>query len=253
MLDKAAAVLDCFRPDGGAFRLADIVTRTQLTKTTAFRLCHHLVRLGLLERDGELYRLGGTLFELGSLVPRRLALREAALPFLQDLFEATHETVHLAVRDGHEVVYVERIHGHQTLALPSRIGGRLPLSCTGVGKALLAFSSPELADEVLAAPLPRLTAHSVSDPARLRTAIEQIQVSALAYEEQEAAIGVSCIASPVFDGPTAVAALSVAVPLGRFHPAHLAPAVRTAALGLSRVLRAAARSAIDRPLVVPAG
>ncbi|MEU5485215.1 IclR family transcriptional regulator [Streptomyces mirabilis] len=238
MLDKAAAVLDCYRPDGGAFRLTEIAARTGLAKTTAFRLCSDLVRLGLLERDGETYRLGGRLFELGSLVPRRLDLREAALPFLQDLFEATHETVHLGVREGHEVVYIERIHGHQTLSLPSRIGGRLPLSCTGVGKALLAFSGSELVDEVLAAPLPRLTPHSVTDAARLRTAIEQIQVSGLAYEEQEAALGVSCIASPVFDGPTAVGALSVAVPRARFHPAQLAPAVRTAALGLSRVLRA---------------
>ncbi|GGV39908.1 IclR family transcriptional regulator [Streptomyces griseoflavus] len=237
MLDKAATVLDCFRPDGGAFRLTEIAARTGLAKTTAFRLCADLVRLGLLERDGETYRLGGKLFELGSLVPRRLDLREAALPFLQDLFEATHETVHLGIREGHDVVYIERIHGHQTLTLPSRIGGRLPLTCTGVGKALLAFSASELADEVLAGPLPRLTPHSVTDPARLRTVVEQIRVSGLAYEEQEAALGVSCIASPVFDGPTAVAALSVAVPRGRFHPAELAPAVRTAALGLSRVLR----------------
>ena len=238
MLDKATAVLDCYRPDGGAFRLTEIAARTGLAKTTAFRLCADLVRLGLLERDGETYRLGGRLFELGSLVPRRLDLREAALPFLQDLFEATHETVHLGVREGHEVVYIERIHGHQALSLPSRIGGRLPLSCTGVGKALLAFSGSELVDEVLAAPLPRLTPHSVTDAARLRTLIEQIQVSGLAYEEQEAALGVSCIASPVFDGPTAVGALSVAVPRARYHPAQLAPAVRTAALGLSRVLRA---------------
>ncbi|MFE6915878.1 IclR family transcriptional regulator [Streptomyces rubiginosohelvolus] len=237
MLDKAASVLECFRPDGGAFRLTEIAARTGLAKTTAFRLCADLVRLGLLERDGESYRLGGKLFELGSLVPRRLDLREAALPFLQDLFEATRETVHLGIREGHDVVYIERIHGHQALTLPSRIGGRLPLTCTGVGKALLAFSGSELADEVLAGPLPRLTSHSVTDPARLRTAVEQIRVSGLAYEEQEAALGVSCIASPVFDGATAVAALSVAVPRDRFHPAQLAAAVRTAALGLSRVLR----------------
>ncbi|MFD4592040.1 IclR family transcriptional regulator [Streptomyces rubiginosohelvolus] len=237
MLDKAASVLECFRPDGGAFRLTEIAARTGLAKTTAFRLCADLVRLGLLERDGESYRLGGKLFELGSLVPRRLDLREAALPFLQDLFEATRETVHLGIREGHDVVYIERIHGHQALTLPSRIGGRLPLTCTGVGKALLAFSGSELADEVLAGPLPRLTPHSVTDPARLRTAVEQIRVSGLAYEEQEAALGVSCIASPVFDGATAVAALSVAVPRDRFHPAQLAAAVRTAALGLSRVLR----------------
>lgn len=237
MLDKSVLILDCFTPDGGAFRLTELSARTGLTKSTVHRLCADLVRLGLLERDAETYLLGGRLFELGSLVPRRRDLRETALPFLQDLFEATHETVHLGVREGHDVVYVERIHGHDALSLPSRIGGRLPLTCTGVGKALLAFSGDELTEEVLAQPLSRLTPHSVTDPARLRTAIEQVQVSGLAYEEQEAALGVSCIASPVFDGPTAVAALSVAVPRARFHPAQLAPAVRTAALGLSRVLR----------------
>lgn len=237
MLDKAMAVLDCYQPDGGMFRLTEIASHAGLAKTTAFRLCSELVRLGLLDREGDSYRLGGKLFELGSLVPRRFQLREAALPFLQDLFEATHETVHLGIREGQEVAYVERIHGHQALALPSRIGGRLPLTCTGVGKALLAFSGEELLEEVLGKPLPRLTAHSVVDPVRLRTAVEQIQVSGLAYEEQEAAPGVCCIASPVFDGSAVVAALSVAVPRDRFRSAQLAPAVRTAALGLSRALR----------------
>jgi DNA-binding IclR family transcriptional regulator len=237
MLDKAAAILDCFRPTGGPYRLAELTERTGLPKATVHRLAADLVRLALLERTGAGYRLGGRLFELGMLVPRRHDLRETALPFLQDLYEATRETVHLGVREGHQVVYVERIHGHDPLPLPSRVGGSLPLSCTGVGKALLAFSGPDLAEEVLADPLPRLTRHSVAEPGRLRTALEQIQVSGLAYEEQEATLGVSCIAAPVFAGGEAVAALSVAVPKARFRPAQLAPAVRTAALGLSRALR----------------
>jgi DNA-binding IclR family transcriptional regulator len=110
-----------------------------------------------------------------------------------------------------------------------------------VGKALLAFAGSGLLDEVLRTPLLRLTPHSLTDPARLRAEIEQAQVSGLAYEREEAALGVSCIAAPVFaGGGTAVAALSVAVPVDRCHPARLAPAVRTAALGLSRVLRGAA-------------
>ncbi|WP_330328110.1 IclR family transcriptional regulator [Streptomyces pseudovenezuelae] len=237
MLDRAAGILDCFIPSGEAFRLSELSVRSGLPKPTVHRLAADLVRLGWLERSGPHYRLGAKLFELGSLVPHRLDLREAALPFLQDLFEATRETVHLGVREGLEIVYLERIHGHEALRLPSRIGGSLPLSCTGVGKALLAFSGPELTEELLSQPLPSLTPHSITDPARLRTALEKTQVSGLAYEEQEAALGVSCIAAPVFDGGTAVAALSVAVPRDRFSPAQLAPAVRTAALGLSRVLR----------------
>ncbi|MEV5177708.1 IclR family transcriptional regulator [Streptomyces flaveolus] len=238
MLEKAVWLLDCFPPSGGPFRLTELAERAGLAKSTTSRLVASLLELGLLERGADGYHLGGKLFELGSLVPRRKDLREAALPFLQDLFEATRATVHLGVREGHEVVYVERIHGHDSLALPSRIGGSLPLTCTGVGKALLAFSPPELTDEVLSGPLPRLTRHSLTDPARLRTALEKTQASGLAYEEQEAAEGVGCVAAPVFGaGGNAVAALSVAVPRAGFHPARLAPAVRTAALGLSRTLR----------------
>lgn len=237
MLDKAAVILESFSPSGGPYRLSELSMRTGLPKPTVHRLAADLVRLGWLERTGPRYRLGAKLFELGSLVPHRLDLRETALPFLQDLFEATRETVHLGVREGMEVVYLERIHGHEALWLPSRIGGSLPLSCTGVGKALLAFSGDELTEEVLSRSLPSLTPHSITDPARLRMALEKIRVSGLAYEEQEAALGVSCIAAPVFAGGATVAALSVAVPRDRFSPAQLAPAVRTAALGLSRVLR----------------
>jgi DNA-binding IclR family transcriptional regulator len=237
MLDKTVALLDVYRPDGGSFRLTELAARASLSKTTTFRLVGDLVRLGLLEREGEWYRLGGTLFELGSLVPRRHDLRETALPFLQDLFESTRQTVHFGIRDDRDVVYLERIHGHDAVPLPSRIGGRLPLTCTAIGKALLAFSGPELADAVLAEPLPQLTPFSITDALRLRTALEQTQVSGLAYEEQEAALGVSCIAAPVFSGAVVVAALSVAVPREQFRPANLAPAVRTAALGLSRMLR----------------
>ncbi|MFE8957455.1 IclR family transcriptional regulator [Streptomyces massasporeus] len=237
MLDKAAVILESFSPSGGPYRLSELSMRTGLPKPTVHRLAADLVRLGWLERTGPRYRLGAKLFELGSLVPHRLDLRETALPFLQDLFEATRETVHLGVREGMEVVYLERIHGHEALWLPSRIGGSLPLSCTGVGKALLAFSGDELTEEVLSRSLPSLTPHSITDPARLRMALEKIRVSGLAYEEQEAALGVSCIAAPVFAGGATVAALSVAVPRERFSPAQLAPAVRTAALGLSRVLR----------------
>jgi DNA-binding IclR family transcriptional regulator len=237
MLKKAALILDCFSSGTSEYRLAELSLRTGLPKPTVHRLAAELVALGWLERIGPHYRLGAKLFELGSLVPHRRDLRETALPFLQDLFEATRETVHLGVRDGAQVVYLERIHGHEALHLPSRIGGSLPLSCTGVGKALLAFSDPEFLDQLLAAPLPSLTPHSITDPVRLRVSLEQARVSGLAYEDQEAVPGVSCIAAPVFAAGTAVAAISVAVPRGRFSPAHLAPAVRTAALGLSRQLR----------------
>lgn len=243
MLDKATLIVDSFRPTGGPYPLAELAERTGLPKPTVHRLAADLVRLGWLERtERARYRLAGKLSELGSLVPGRPNLGEAALPFLRDLHEATREMVHLGVREGSEVLQVEGVLGHHPLQLPSPAAGGLPLNCTAAGKALLAFSGAEPAESLPAQPLPGLTPHSVTDPERLRTALEQVQVSGLAYDDQEAVPGVSCVAAPVFDGGSAVAALSVAVPRERYRPAQLAPAVRTAALGLSRTL-----SRGDRP------
>ncbi|MFI6394314.1 IclR family transcriptional regulator [Nonomuraea sp. NPDC050547] len=236
MLEKSWLVLDAFRPTGGPLRLIEVAERCQLPKTTAYRLLTDLTAIGAVERRERGYVLGRRLFELGSTVPLERDLRHAALPFMHDLYEATRETIHLGVRDGLDVVYVEKLRAHESLALPSRVGGRLPLNCTGVGKALLAYSSQGLIDEVLARPLRRLTAHSIVDAKRLEEAIGQIQVAGLAYEREEAQIGGACIAAPIFREGTVVAALSVSVPLSRFHPTRLAPAVKTAALGVSRAL-----------------
>ena len=118
-----------------------------------YRLAEELVEFGLLERQPVGYRPGIALFELGELAPAKVDLREAALPFMQDLYEATHETVHLGIRDGLDVIYAEKIRGHGGVDVPSRVGGRLPLSSTGVGKALLAHAEPEVVEAVLSRPL----------------------------------------------------------------------------------------------------
>ncbi|MFB9680457.1 IclR family transcriptional regulator [Streptosporangium vulgare] len=236
VLEKSWLVLDAFRPTGGPLRLTDVAERCHLPKTTAFRLLAELTSIGAVTRRPDGYYLGRRLFELGSIVPLERDLRHAALPFMHDLYEATHETVHLGVRDGLDVVYVEKIRGQETFALPSRVGGRLPLTCTGIGKALLAYSGPDLIDEVLGRPLRRLTPHSIVDPRRLEEAIGQIQAAGLAYEREEVQLGGACIAAPVFGDGVAVAALSVSVPLARFQPTRLAPAVKAAALGISRAL-----------------
>lgn len=110
-----------------------------------------------------------------------------------------------------------------------------------MGRALLAFSGAEPTEEVLSQPLPSLTPHSITDPVRLRTALEKIQASGPVHEELEAALEVSRIAAPVFAGGTAVAALPVAVPRSRYRPARLPSTVRTADLSLPRVIRGGVR------------
>ncbi|WP_431910165.1 IclR family transcriptional regulator [Micromonospora carbonacea] len=236
VLDRGVRLLRAFRPGEEALRLTELSRRTGLPKATVHRLAEQLVGLGLLQRAPVGFGLGIGLFELGELVPVKLRLREAALPFLQDLYEATHETIHLAVRDGLDVVYADRIRGHTGIDTPARVGGRLPLTCTGVGKVLLAWSGQELIDEVLAQPLPRLTAHSVTDPGRLADELARIRRCGVGYDRQEAAPGLSCVASPVLVHGRIVAALSISVPAHQAPPARLAPAVRTASLALSRVL-----------------
>jgi DNA-binding IclR family transcriptional regulator len=236
MLERSLQVLQAFRPRGGALRLAQLVERTGLPKTTVHRLARQLTSLQLLEQVNGCYQLGLAVFELSELVPVKQRLREAALPFMQDLFVATQETIHLGVRDGLDVVYIEKIRGHRGVLLPSRVGGRLPLTCTGIGKALLAHSEPALIEDVLSRPLRRITDRSVTDPAQLAGELATIRSTGVSTERGEATANGACVAAPVLVGGQPIAALSIAVPIDSFQPVHLSAAVRTAALGLSRRL-----------------
>src|SRR5690606_5290910 len=129
---------------------------------TAHRLVGELADWGALERepDGG-YRIGLRLWEVATLAPRGIGVREAALPFLEDLYEATHENVHLAVLDGTEALYLERISGRGAVPVISRVGGRLPLHATGVGLVLLAFAPRDVQERVLAGDLRRFTTRTV--------------------------------------------------------------------------------------------
>lgn len=244
MLERGVLLLQAFRPVGGTLTLPMLVERTGLPKPTVHRLAEALVELGLLERQPVGYRPGLGLFELGELVPAKLDLRESALPFMQDLYEATHETVHLGIRDGLDVVYAEKIRGHRGVDVPSRVGGRLPLSSTGVGKALLAYAEPDVVEAVLARPLRRLTGRSVTDPAVLVDHLRRVRKDGLAFDHEEAALGISCIAAPVVVRGRAEAALSITFSIERGGTAGLAPTVRAMSLSLARVLSAARPSTV---------
>lgn len=176
------------------------------------------------------------MFELGQLVPTQLRLRERALPYMGDLYEATHQTVHLAVLDGPEVVYVEIIAGHHPVRSPSRRGGRVPAHCTAVGKVLLAFA-PE-PPPATGPDLTALTRRTITNRSRLRSDLAQVRRTGIAFEHEEAMLGLCCTAAAVMDHRGVVAAISLSMPVpGPLTPRQAAPVVRTAALGLSRDLR----------------
>lgn len=220
-----------------ALPLAELSRRAGLPKTSTHRLAEELCRHALLERTPDGYRLGMRLFELGAGVPPQRALREAALPLMADLREATRCTVHLAVLDGVEVVYVQILNSPGT-RLPSKLGGRLPAHATGVGKAILAFSPPTVVAARIDAGLPRLTPRTICTPGALARELETARENGVAYDREESSVGIHCVATPVFDAQgRVVAALSVTGRSTR-EVVRVAPAARTVGLALGRLLQA---------------
>ncbi|GAA0284571.1 IclR family transcriptional regulator [Cryptosporangium japonicum] len=235
---KALGILAAFTVQQPRLTLSEIGRRAGLPLTTAHRLVGELTEWGALERDeAGRYRIGLRLWEVASLAPRGLGLRERALPFLEDLYEVTHENVQLAVRDGHEAVYVERITGRHAVNILSRVGGRLPLHATGVGQVLLAYAPPEFQDEVLAQPLKAFTKETVTDPRRLRAILAEVRRTGIAVCDRLVDPDSLSVAAPIFDPDGAqgvIAALSVVVRSDGADRLSLSPAVRAAARGISR-------------------
>ncbi|MGI8768819.1 MAG: IclR family transcriptional regulator [Propionibacteriaceae bacterium] len=237
VLGKAVLLLRAFAPDDGGLSLAELTRRTGLAKGTVHRVAGDLVGARLLDRSEDGYHLGRQLFELGMRASVERTLLEVATPFLEDLYELTHETVHLGVRDELDVVYVAKIGGHRQAVAPSRVGGRQPLHCTAIGKALLAHAPADVFTAVLTRGLDRRTPRTVTGAGLLRTQLDRVAENGVSFEFEEAAVGLVCVGSPIFGaGGAAVAALSVTGPVTRFRPQVHANAVRAAAAGLSAVL-----------------
>ena len=215
VLGKVQHILEAFGPDDEYLSLSEIARRSGVAKASVHRLGQELVRWGVLERRGSDYWLGMRLFEIGQRVPRQRILRDAARPYMEDLFQATGETVHLAVLDGLEVLYLEKISGHGQVR-PSRVAGRMPLYCTATGKALLAFGQRSVADEVLALPMPRLTPHTVCTAGLLRQELAKARDLGYALEWEQTRIGYMSLAIPL-TGATGITmgALSVTAPVFR--------------------------------------
>lgn len=217
----------------------EIVRGTGMPKATVYRLLQELMRLGAVERVGSHYRMGLRMFELGHLAHPARMLHEKAVPLLSDLRHVTQGTVHLGVLDGAEVVYLEKIIGPRGPRIPSRLGGRMPAYCTGIGKAMLAFTSADRIQTVFESGLDRRTPRTIVMRGPLLRELADVRQSGVAYEREESALGVNCVASPVLDTEgNPIAAISVASLGNTIDPKRVSPAVRAAALSLSRQLAA---------------
>lgn len=239
---KALALLSCFTPNRPAMGVSEIARQAQLPKSTAHRLLAVLVDWDMVTKRGTEYSPGARLNELAALgsQPDNHELRRVALPHLLDLYEITHETVNLGILTGQDVLYIDKIHGHNGVNSPACVGGRLRAANTAIGKALLAFSDQKVIARV-SANLRPATSLSVSSAAQLDRDLAATRRCGVAYDRQESQPGLTCIAAPIRSWSGAiVAAVSISGPVHRFRPADAAPAVRTAAAGIARHVQEAA-------------
>lgn len=230
VIDRISLVLEAF--DGpGRLTLAQIVRRTGLPRSSAHRMLERLVQLRWLRRSGRDYELGMRLVELGSLAVHQDRLVRAAKPLLGELHRATGLVVHLAVLDRCDVVYLDKVGDRLAAAIPTRVGGRQPAHCTGVGKAMLAYCDQDTELDLQT----RLTKYSISSNSQLAVELAKVRAHGVAFEREESLLGFGCVAAPIGGPGEPVAAVSVCGPMNRMmFDQRLAAPVRMTAMAIWR-------------------
>jgi DNA-binding IclR family transcriptional regulator len=234
---RVLAILNAFDARHRELRLSDIARRAGLALPTTHRLVAELSAGGLLARqDSGGYVIGRKVWDLGLLAPAQTGLREVASPFLHDIYGATLATVHLAVRDNTQVLYLDRLSGHASVPVVSRVGSRLPLHATGVGKVLLAYA-PEAVQVTVLSNLKRVTPYTIIQPGRLRQELARVRKEGFAQTSEEMSLGACSVAVPV-RGPSdsVVAALGIVVASLKRDRPRLVAALEVAAQGIRRTL-----------------
>jgi IclR family transcriptional regulator, KDG regulon repressor len=238
---RALGILRCFSLERSELGVSDLARDLGLHKSTIHRLLATLEAEGFVRHaDGGGYTLGWAVLELGAAVPVWQGVRQLILDVLTPLVASTGETAHLAVLDGDEVLYLEKVESSQRLRMPSAVGRRVPSYCTGLGKVLLAgLDDGTLAEVVARTSFKALTPHTVTDAATFRRQLAQVRAQGYALDAEELEEGLMCVAAPVMDAAgTTRAAISIAGPtsrIGRHLERHIG-AVQAAAKRLSRRL-----------------
>lgn len=234
---KVLAILGAFDAARPQLTLTELAERSGVPLSTTHRLVGELEAWRALSRapDGRL-RVGPRLWELGQLAPDRL--REQAHPWLQELFGSTGENVHLAVRDGLEVLYVDKVYGRRAVPIVSRVGGRLPMHPTGVGKALLAYEPDWFVRAYLERALERPTPHTITEPGRLARELAAVRAQGYALTSEEMTLGSCSAAVPVLVDGRPVAALGIVLASRRARELpRLVEPLRQAAAGVAGAYR----------------
>ena len=242
-IERAVAILNAFSAEEPELGVTELAERLDLHKSTVHRFVVNLESAGFLEREPRSgrYRLGLRIFELGGLVMQQMNLWDEALPFLEGLVRDTGETGHLAVLDGGEAIYVERVEARRALRVPSAIGRGYPAHATNLGKVLLAdLPTAELRELVSRKGLHAYTPNTITSLAELESELDRIREQGYAVDNEEYDEGLRCVGAPIVDhSGRVVAAIGIGGPVTRVTPERIEPladVLRDAADGLSRRL-----------------
>lgn len=252
VVERVVRILDAFGPETPALQVSQIASRAQLPLSTTSRLVDELVRHGLLRRDAQrMVRIGVRLWELGQRASPTLGLREAALPFMEDLHAVIGHHVQMGVLQNDQVLFVERLSAPSSVINVTRIAGRLSLHASSSGLVLLAHASHSLQEQVLSAPMDRFTAATITTQPALRKELARIRKEGYAFCPGYIHPDATGIAAPIRDSANrVVAALSLVVPNDNNARTHI-PALLAAARGVHRVASTSATSS-DLPAEGPA-
>lgn len=237
---KAFAILDVLASNGdGGTSLKEVSNLLGMSKSTAHRYLTTLEKLAVVERnEKDHFRLGLKLIKLAGAFLSDHNLRNVSEPLLNEVAAQTQETIHLAVPSINEVVYIAKVDSPHSIRMASRIGARMPMYCTSLGKAILAHYPFNRVEEIIHEGMPARTPYTITSAQALRAELERVHAQGFATDDQENEMGVRCVGAPIFDYTTKViGAISVSGPANRMsreRSLELGPLVRDAALEVSR-------------------
>ena len=223
VLDRAINILEFIgRQSSGEAALPELSAAMKLHKTTTHRIAHVLESRGLLRRglDSNRYRLGLHLYDLGCQALDHVNIRDEARPLMTRVAYEVGETVHLALLDRAEVLYIERIEAQRSLTMGSKLGARNPVYCTALGKAILAHVPEAEVDRILAGSrMEARTGNTITNVLALKRELERIRDRGYAIDDEEIEEGIRCIGAPILNvSDRAVAAISISGPSSRITP-----------------------------------
>jgi IclR family KDG regulon transcriptional repressor len=223
-VERAMQILSSFDSEHAALGVSEIAQATGLHKATTHRILMTLFYGGFLARtaDGEKFRLGLRMIELGVGALHRLDVRRAAHPYMQKLVDDFQETCTLGVFDRGQVLFVELVHSERSLTIAARVGRHVPAHCTASGKVLLAFLPTEVVEPVLNAPLAAYTEKTITSAGQLREELKVVRQRGYALADEEFEVGLTAISAPIRDmNGKVIAAMSIPFPTKRLNPERL--------------------------------